>query len=179
MTDWVDVRAALTAETSGALGWHVDQARFFTEPGCVDAKLCRLSVVSSVDEGERAEITDPNTLEVTFLQDTRAQVQFMFESEVGEEAHDHARTCRAHFKKSSTKERLAALGIAVVMEPAPVANTPYLHDGYWVSACSFELPIRFNNLITDEDADPKPAASVGYTGTAGGVTIPPTVVTEP
>lgn len=178
MTTWAQVQDALTDTVDASVGW-AGVATFDSDPSICEGTLVRLSVVSSSDEGERADSVDPDDLtQVEQLQETRAQIQIQFESEEARRALSLAETCRAYLKRTSVRAALAALGVAVVQEPGPLRPSHFWHDGYRIEVFLFELPIRFQNVEID-DAGINATNTVSFDpSTVSGVTIPAHSVTE-
>lgn len=178
MTTWAEVQDVLASAVDTSVGWS-GVATFDSDPSICDSTLVRLSVVSSADEGERADDIDPADLsQVGQLQETRAQVQITFESAEARQALSLATTCRAYFKRTSVRAALAALGVAIVQEPGPLRPSHYYHDGYRIEVFLFELPIRFHGIEID-DAGINATNTVSFDpSTVSGVTIPAHSVTE-
>lgn len=170
-TDWPQIRTALREEVAIGLGWHEALVNWESEPDQVDQAFARLTIVSDVEQGERTREVTQDPLKAWTIQDFRAQIQVQIEDQDSDSAMDHARSLRTHFQHRSTRELLAARGIAIVQECGAARDGSYFSDGFATSVAFFEIPIRYQTRTEDKRARLKEATSVEIAGEAAGVAV--------
>ena len=183
---WRDVRALLSREVACALSWETHQGEIDHERASWgeqsqrnDDETARLSVVSDRDYAEPTEIL---TAEFLPVENTvkRASVQFAFESSEGERAQDNAESVRLWISRAKIKRALHDAGISILRVPSPTRKTPFLFQGEWVDACSFDLEIGFQTTIRETEAVTE-TLSVNYSGELdeAAILVGPNTVVKP
>jgi hypothetical protein len=170
LSSFKEVRESLRSSVASGLQWHPARVSWQTEPQAVIEECVRLSIVSDIEEGER------ETLEGIGA-DHRTQVQVQIESSISaERAQDYAQTLRNHFRFKSTRTQLAVKGVGIVQQAGPVRDGSYLQDDTEISASIFEIGIRWNEYLADENLQTSIANTIHYTGNPEGVPVDTTVV---
>ena len=182
---WADVRRLLSTEVARSQGWtkpsngapDLRRASWGTSAQRAEDETCTISIITATDYAEATNEIDPETLLSQSNTVKRATLQLMFESAAGEGGTDDAEDARMWFGREVVRKQLHLAGVSLLREVGQLRKTPYIFEGEWVDAASFDLQIGFQTEYK-ETTPVDNTAAVNYSGQAGEVAIEPTTVTR-